>query len=151
MTDKRIMTQADKEFLKDFRHECALGSSDKYKSYKNCKSESKRKPDSFDITGPVFLLESKYFAALHNRNKTESIFYYKEIKQLQEDILDKLMFGCNEHDGKFEIMNTDFTDRREGLSEAVRNAALQFKQSQESLKAAMLCAVKMDNIIGYWK
>ena len=82
MTDKRIMKQHEREFLENFRHACAGASNDNYTHYLNSEA-AKPTPNSINFLGKLYKLLADYYGAIHSRNKTESISYYKKIKQQQ--------------------------------------------------------------------
>jgi hypothetical protein len=151
MTDKRIMTHHEKQFLQHFKNECASASRDNYNNYVGSEAD---KPTSYSINflGNMYKLLAEYYGAIHNCNKMESIFYYKLIEKEQNDILNKLIFDCNDWPaGSFLSMSaTDRTDCVEGHTETVRQAGEIFKHHMKSVKETMYYAINLDNDFGYW-
>ena len=144
MTDKQIMTHYEKVILQSFKRQCAISSQKAYDLHKAGKRES-----GFNIMGNIYKLEAEYYASIHNCKKIESFSYLKQIKDLQNDILNNLLFDwettsitciCNKT-GK----------RVNGATEAVRQGGIVFKKAMKQLKCCMETALLLDDKFGYWK
>ena len=150
MTDKRIMTHQEREFLENFKSVCATASSDNYNNYLGSEA-AKPRPDSINILGEYYKSLANYYGGIHSCNKMESVFFYKLIEKQQNDLLNKLMFDTNDWRGSFISMSSnDRTDTVEGHSEVVRQAGEIFKQNMKAVKKTMFYAINLDNDFGYW-
>ena len=148
MTDKRIMTQHEKELLQAFKRECALASQTSYNHHKYGKLMLPNK-NSVNVMGNIYKLEAEYYASIHNGKKIESFSYLKQIKDRQNHILNELLFESE--DGMFTSVCYKTGKLVKGHTEAVRQAGIVFKKNMSQLKCCMETALMLDNEVGYWK